>query len=580
MTNITPPNGMNTPPQLWKLDKNGKPKDSKKLTECIRFLASKPGGSWVSTHGKEAKLYFALLDKTVILSKEGKGVHKVLLERYPKLFGRVLIDFNGVKHSIPQARLTEQSEKFNRMLSGGFKKEKSGVIVFKNESYDKKIVSHFLQYLETGKIELDGDNLLAFFCLADEHLLPELSKLCSKFLAESLSVESLTGVLESGVELNIPDIQWGCLAFACNNIESLEKEFKNKKLSDKQQFPLKPPLRKSSQGTPEKRVLHPEISTGIPEKRVATPRNPLPIPLGKILQRELLSDETKEILELAKECSENNIVPLTEKGYRTIKLKSFEAAKLATLEKLNNKIGVTGLKISGDNVNSGVLEKLTEKIPVLNYLFIKNSKVESIPKKWLNKLEEINCGWCPVLTRLTAPEVKEIYCSGCEALSSLTAPKAEKIYCRWCPVLTRLTVPEAKKINCIGCEALTSFTASEAKEIYCSGCKALPSLTAPKAEKIYCRWCCELTSLTAPKAETIYCSDCEALPSLSAPKAEKIDCHECKALTSLTAPKAKEIDCHECKALTSLTAPKAKEIDCHECKALTSLTAPKAKIIR
>ena len=58
-----------------------------------------------------------------------------------------------------------------------------------------------------------------------------------------------------------------------------------------QQFPLKPPLRKSSQGTPEKRVLHPEISTGIPEKRVATPRNPLPIPLGKILQRELLKSE-------------------------------------------------------------------------------------------------------------------------------------------------------------------------------------------------------------------------------------------------------------------------------------------------
>ena len=181
MTTIVLTNGMNTPPPLWELDENGKPKDSKKFSACIQFFASGLGHDWIKTHGKEAKLYFGLLNKTEIQSEEGKQLHATLLQKYPKLFGRVLINFNGVKRFIPQARLTGQSEKFSRMLSIGLQESKLREITFENKSYDEKIVPHFLQYLETGKIELAGDNLLAFFCLADEHLLPELTELCRKF---------------------------------------------------------------------------------------------------------------------------------------------------------------------------------------------------------------------------------------------------------------------------------------------------------------------------------------------------------------------------------------------------------------
>ena len=65
MTNITPPNGIKIPPQLWKLDENGRPKDSEKFTECIRFLGEAAGQKWIEKHQDQAKQYFALLNKAV-----------------------------------------------------------------------------------------------------------------------------------------------------------------------------------------------------------------------------------------------------------------------------------------------------------------------------------------------------------------------------------------------------------------------------------------------------------------------------------------------------------------------------------
>ena len=184
MTNIVPEKG-NTPPPLWELGKDRKPKNMGSFDKCIEFFAAelKKESNWIVNHDQEAKKYLRLLDKTEILSKEGKQLHATLRKKYPKLFGRVLIDFNGVKRFIPQARLTGQSEKFSRMLSIGFQESKLREITFKDNNYDKKIISQFLQYLETGKIELDGDNLLVFFCLADEHLLPELTELCEIFVS-------------------------------------------------------------------------------------------------------------------------------------------------------------------------------------------------------------------------------------------------------------------------------------------------------------------------------------------------------------------------------------------------------------
>lgn len=65
--------------------------------------------------------------------------------------------------------------------------------------------------------------------------------------------------------------------------------------------------------------------------------------------------------------------------------------------------------------------------------------------------------------------------------TTLIVPNAYAVYAGYCPVLTRLTAPKAERVSVRGSVAVTHVSAPKAKVVYAEGCPALTTLHARKA---------------------------------------------------------------------------------------------------
>ena len=178
------------------------------------------------------------------------------------------------------------------------------------------------------------------------------------------------------------------------------------------------------------------------------------------------------------------------------------------------------------------LIKLIKKCSDLNFLFIKNDEITTLP-------ELLNC--------------KNLNCSGCTALKALPVlPNCRVLYCNGCPLLKVLpALPNCQELLSNGCTSL----------------RALPEL--PNCQILYCNGCTSLRALPElPNCRVLFCSDCTSLRALpELPNCGVLNCDECTSLQALPElPNCQVLNCDECTSLQALPElPNCQVLDCVGC---------------
>ena len=83
----------------------------------------------------------------------------------------------------------------------------------------------------------------------------------------------------------------------------------------------------------------------------------------------------------------------------------FDAPFLKTIVEF---FAVDGLKITGDFATDQDLDELAKLLPAPHFLLFRSSKIENIPKKWLDQVNEIDCSRCMNVTVLKVPAALHI----------------------------------------------------------------------------------------------------------------------------------------------------------------------------
>lgn len=578
-------------PRPWDLNDANQPLNEIEFLKSIIFLEDHP--EWVKDNEEEARRCFTHLTQTDLSPEteacaRARKIQASLVRSYPGLFPAITLRIGTEEIRISKILLMEKSEKFRSMFSQQWKdSEASEIILEGSEGINSQVLNSFLHFLTRGEAHCTDENVPHLLRLAQEHFVPELTAVCNGFLENKFRNLPLQEMLMLAVRYNITDLKWQCLIFASKNSE--ERTFK----AIFQQ-------------------LHDSLA-------------------GASMDEKKELEEAISILETGTKCAGSGIIPcfMGSQKTRAVELDQplFDAQFLKTLVEI---FAVDGLKITGDFATDQDLDQLAKLLPMPHFLLFRGSKIENIPKKWLDQVKEIDCSNCRNVTvlevpcatgieirdcrsliELYAPEAIKIDCSR-SSLRTLNAPLAEIIYANTCPIqrlyaplakriashdchqLREVYAPIAEEINCFNCRSLEKFECKRVKRVYvsytllksldvplaqhvdCSNNIKLKILNAPMAEHIDCQGNNELLSLDAPMAQTLILRRCSKLSRIDAPMAKKIDCSGLP-VTSLEGGLAEEIDCSDTQ-LTTLKALMAKKINCSGTP-LTSLEAPIAEVI-
>lgn len=555
-------------PRLWKLDEANQPANEFEFLQSILFLENHP--EWVNDNEDEARSCFTHLSMTDLSSEtEASGIARKiqasLVRSYPHLFPVITLRLGKEKAIISKSLLLEKSEKFRTMFSRRWN-DQAELNIEEPYEVDSQVLKSFLRFLTHGEVQCTNENVPHLLRLAQEHLVTELTALCHDYLKEKMRRFPLSEMLRLAVRYNIADLKWQCLIFASENSE--DGDFK----AILQQ-------------------LHDSLAAApIADK-------------GKL-------EEAIFILEAGAKCTNSGIAPclMGSRKTRTVWLDRplSDAPFLKTLFEV---FAIDGLKITGDFATDQDLAQLAQMLPMPHFLLFRGSKIESIPKKWLDQVKEIDCSDCTNLTVLEVPSASQIAIRDCRSLIQLFAPEAIKIDCsrsslralhaplaqiiysNTCPIQS-LYAPTAKKIVSHDCNQLREVYAPMAEEINCHNCRALEkfaarrvkrvelshtlliSLNVPFALYVNCSDNYLLGNLNAPQAKHLICQNNKELPGVEAPMADTLIISGCPKLSMVFAPMAKKIDCKG-QPITFLEAGMAEEIDCSDTQ-LTSLKALKA----
>lgn len=511
------------PPTVWKLDSENKPKNEAKFLKAIKFLQDNP--EWVKDHQDEARKSFELLARTGHLSEEAKSIQKTLVEKFPNFFPTILVKIGGVERQILKDRLEAHSEKFKVMHASKFKESLSNSIELTlPEGIDnEEVLNAFLTYLNSGNIEITGENALDLMRLAQENNFLAFSFDCAKFIKKNLDISTFKEVLHAACHYQLTDLKWRCIVFASKN-----------------PFTLQPLTEKEEE----------------------------------------ISDAEMDVLKFGIECVQFGIrFSVSNEGKRSIRLisrKSFSEEGLNFLKKLHKEYKIEDLIISAVHTDDKDLNNLAEIIRDPFSIEINTCHITTIPERWLQSLELIDCDNISELISLHAQIAKEIHVENCSKLTSIIAKNAEWVTGLRCDNLTSIDAPNVKKIESSQSHKMRSLDTSNAKTIYCDH-TGMTILDARKAKKINCS-ICPIVTLNAPEVENIDCHGCY-ITHLDVQKAKYINCSRCP-ISNLYAENAENIDCSECYDLIEINAQKSKKINSWNCENLITIYAPEVQSIQ
>ncbi len=431
----------------WELRWNGRPKDENRFNTFTQFILQNE--NWVAENSGQVRAFCIIVEEMLPRTNEEKKVYETLLKKFPLLFPpRITVQINEEVRQISKNRLEKCSEVFSLMVNGGFSEAYTNVINLNGfENIELKEITCFLDYLENGKVNLNGVKAAPLLRLAQLHGMKDLFRVCLKdrFIAF------------------INNDKWFELLNVLKELYFLDLHVVFYKLFDTV-------------------VLRDKLSSFLDvlacEKKELSNSKEI-----NASQKEIFIDSFTEYLKLFQKCFKLNIeitfkypplddedgpclirspydrlfnTLLTDSIYREVDLSQIALNEeiLAVLVELNKKIPINELRIQNDIYKDDDLEKLALCLPNLESLTIHNQFITRIPDTWLQKLQKLNCRDCYRLIELEAPLIKHLISYGCIRLKTITASNAIDLECSQCVSLLDVKAFKAEEFNHFACNKL------------------------------------------------------------------------------------------------------------------------------
>ncbi|KAJ5070473.1 pep-cterm sorting domain-containing protein [Anaeramoeba ignava] len=117
--------------------------------------------------------------------------------------------------------LSSRSQYFKSMFHSKMKEYQENKIIFQDVS--KEAFSIVLQYLYTGKCNLNLENAVEILIFSSKYLIEELTSFASDFIKENFQIEILSDILKISETMNIKDLNDFCYQFISEHFNSLLK---------------------------------------------------------------------------------------------------------------------------------------------------------------------------------------------------------------------------------------------------------------------------------------------------------------------------------------------------------------------
>jgi len=144
-------------------------------------------------------------------------------------------DFNDVIieagiESIPANRmiLACYSTFFKSMFLSPMKERYQNTVEIKD--FDGKAVKHVIEYIYTGHIDINTNNVLILLGIADFLQVEDVKKMCFNFMEASLTVDSCLDVMKASILYNYPSVQQ-TYQYISDNFDEIVQGDKFKQLS-------------------------------------------------------------------------------------------------------------------------------------------------------------------------------------------------------------------------------------------------------------------------------------------------------------------------------------------------------------
>jgi Ran GTPase-activating protein (RanGAP) involved in mRNA processing and transport len=139
-----------------------------------------------------------------------------------------LIKVSGTEdHWVSLHNLKSQSGVFRRLFLYDFKESKTHELKLENEGLENpKAADQFIQYLETGKSQINEENFQELLSLACKYEVPRLVKDFEQFVVLNLTSDNVLSVIKNiAVPYDLQDLLGNCFTYLFKNKDSLNDNF-------------------------------------------------------------------------------------------------------------------------------------------------------------------------------------------------------------------------------------------------------------------------------------------------------------------------------------------------------------------
>lgn len=320
----------------------------------------------------------------------------------------ISIKLNSCEKRINKEVLCSRSEKFERIFAYGIQESKTGSLTLLCEGLGEAQCHKILDYFETGKIEINGENVLLLLRFADEHFLREMVESCLTFIQKNMSEENRFEITKFAYEINSDALKAIVLSDCMNGGEAPQGWFDEHK--------------------EECDLLH-DLTAKFEEKGIITN-----------------SDEDFGYTTLAIDCEKDYVdtLRIIGKWVKFEYLRFYEGCSKSHLITMKELLpDLKGILVEGDSFTN--FSEVSEVFPDIKNLFLLEAKGRSLPEIWEEnvslKLYLENCnGFYELETN-----AKEVKIDGCPNIQKLKAPRARVINTKYCAGLESINTPLAKK---------------------------------------------------------------------------------------------------------------------------------------
>lgn len=506
-------------PELWKLNEEGLFKDEKEMEKCLEtlwFLSANK--AWVEDHLVEVGLITTLIKRTKFTDEQlikVKDVGRVALEviqdktdfllnpalkkedidklsqirRLPidKLYSEYDIlrknekmipikfkqeDGTAISDEIPKFRLEAMSDLFQKMLLDGSE------IEFSDEK--SEFLGVFLNYLKSGELSLDPQNVRAILSLADAYNVKSLTKKCCEYLAHHLTLSPITDLLEIGFQHKEPQLVWSCLEKGLQALRYSKHSFDHYTIENEDVVDLIEDLKilANLKSPPHFSKVGWVVFHQIPEKAIYFDTLEKIFPLSIEVESIRKYKEFAKIPELfptvqhliihyahfnPEEDAEvlRKIDSLKSFG-NLVKSPSNSAPYIRNyIEKLSP-IKLSAIRL--ERVTDGELLDLSEDLKDIKQLVLQRGRFTTLPEKIQPKY--LDCSHSEYLVKLSLTKVKMLKCNYCHNLKELSALEVKNAQLYECDQLLEPIIPKVEVLGALHCE-FKKIVAPNAKAIYC-----------------------------------------------------------------------------------------------------------------